>query len=131
MNRDVERLTPFRDWWPFRGGPLLQLFDGSFAGNHDRENLGGGFEPWFVKICLECLTELLRVFLNEERKLEKLLPAVLKRECRSILVGSLESRVYLGGRPRRQKALLILGGKARGRTSSMCGYEDIMGLVWD
>ena len=108
MNGDIERLTPFWDWGSFRGGPLLQLFYGSFAGDHDGENLGGGFEPRFAKICLECLTELLRVVLNEERKLEKLLPAVLKWECRSTLVGSLESRVYLGRTPGCQNALLIL-----------------------
>ena len=129
MNRYVERLTPFWDWWSFRGGPFLQLFDGGFAGDYDREDLGDGFEPWFAKICLKCLIELLRVFLNKECKLKELLPAVLKWKRRSVLEGSLESRVYLGGTAGRQKTLLIPWQGTRGRTSSTFGYEDMMRLV--
>lgn len=58
MNRDVERLTPFWDRWLFRGGPLLQLFDGSSAGIYDREKFSeSGLQLWLVEICLKGRTE--------------------------------------------------------------------------
>jgi hypothetical protein len=97
VNGDVERLTPFWDWWVFGGGPLLQLFDGSFAGVYNRKQLSDDrLELWFVEVCLKGCTELFRIVLDEERKLAKLLPAVFEWECCPIIVGGSESRVYLG-----------------------------------
>lgn len=59
MNGDVERLTPLWDLWAYRGGPLLQLFEGGFAARYDREKLAyDDLELWLVEICLECHIQL-------------------------------------------------------------------------
>ena len=96
MNRDIKRLTPFRDFWFLRGGPLLQLFDGSFTAVYDGEELGyDGLKLWFVEICIKCRTQLFRVLLDEESKLAKLLSSIFERESRPIVVGCPKPRVDL------------------------------------
>ena len=69
--------------------------------------------------------------MDEECKLAKLLPAVFEWECYPIVVGGSESRVYLGWDTGLSRDVCGPGREAGGRTSSICGYEDIVGLVWD
>jgi hypothetical protein len=131
VNGNIERLTPFRDLWFLRGGPLLQLFDGGFTGVYDREEIGyDGLKPRF-DICPKCRTQLLRVLLNEKCKLEKLLSSIFEWESCPIIESGPKPRVDLEWNSGLSGDTLVLHrGEVKGRTSSICGYEDMVGLLW-
>ena len=97
MNRDIELLAPFRNFWFLGRGPLVQVFDGIDARIDDWEKLGVyDFELWLVEIGLKRLTKLFGVLLYEERKLAKLLPTIFERDSYPIVAGGSKSRVDLG-----------------------------------
>jgi len=71
----------------FKGGPLLQLFDGTFTGIDNGEKLGDdGLEFRFTEICPKCLTESFRVVLDEECKLTKPFSSVFEWESFTVIV---------------------------------------------